>query len=165
MQELFFKRSIPNYGQHKMPIIDAIKRSKFLDNGSKTEKHFTDYHISKDVPRIYESLIIGHVYDHMREFQKAKNAPGINLHAMWFQWYPPGGFHDWHVHPLCHFTNVIYIELPNVEVKTEIKDFNGNIIEVDVSEGDILTFPAFLLHRSPPTTKDKIIISFNTNII
>lgn len=165
IQNLIYKSSILNYSTVKESIIAAIKSSKYLDNDSKTEKHFTDYHISTDIPRIYESLILGHIYNHMRSFQQDFNFNGINLHHMWFQWYPPGGFHDWHVHPLCHFTNVCYINLPDHQAKTEIKDINHNIISIDVKEGDILTFPAFLLHRSPISTQEKIIIAFNTNII
>ena len=41
---------------------------------------------------------------------------------MWFQQYNVGGFHDWHVHPRCHFTNVYYLELPDTNLVTEIKN-------------------------------------------
>ena len=35
---------------------------------------------------------------------------------------------------------------------------------IDITEGQMLTFPASMMHRSPPNTMDdeKIIISFNT---
>jgi hypothetical protein len=165
ISDLFYKNSVPNFKQNKQLIVDSVKRAKNLHIVSDTENHYTDYHISKDLERVYEPVISGYVCNHMRNFQENFNFKGISLHALWFQWYPENGFHDWHVHPYCHFTNVFYVDLPSTDVKTEIKDINGNSIEVSVSEGDILTFPAFLLHRSPITNKEKIVIAFNTNIL
>ena len=45
---------------------------------------------------------------------------------------------------------------------TEFKDEKG----VKAKEGDIITFPAFLFHRSKPNTskKRKTVISFNSSI-
>jgi len=49
---------------------------------------------------------------------------------------------------------------------TEIKTLNNKIIKVNAKEGDILTFPAYLKHRSKPikNEKRKTIISFNTSV-
>ena len=43
---------------------------------------------------------------------------------------------------------------------------DNKIIEVMVEEGDILTFPSYLMHESPVNFCDenKIIISFNIDI-
>ena len=59
-----------------------------------------------------------------------------------------------------NFSNVYYLECPDSYV-TEFKDFN-----IECKEGDILSFPAFLPHRSPIIDKEerKTVIAFNTNI-
>lgn len=168
MNEYFFKRSVVEHPYIKDSLIRLISESVSIHNKSNTEDHITDYHISKDLPRKYEGTVMPLVLDHMREFETKYNFGGISLHAMWFQIYKKGGFHDWHVHPFCHFTNVYYVKLPKPSLKTQIKNpFNNNYTEdIEISEGDILTFPSFFFHRSPAVMDDeeKIIISFNTNI-
>ena len=46
-------------------------------------------------------------------------------------------------------------------------DINKNIIKTNIKEGDIITFPAYLNHRSIKNIfkKDKIIMSFNLDIL
>lgn len=89
----------------------------------------------------------------------------IVLHNAWFQWYEKNDFHVWHIHGGTHFTNIYYLSLPNKDIKTKIKDFDEEK-NFDVSEGQILTIPAYWRHKSPPNTFDepKIIISFNTEL-
>ena len=61
---------------------------------------------------------------------------------------------------------MFYIDLPYNEVATQLYDpINKTIIKPKVKEGDLLTFPANILHRSPKNITDKIktIISFNTS--
>jgi hypothetical protein len=108
------------------------------------------------------------IVEHTNTFKNHYNFEGIQLVSMWFQQYNIGGFHDWHVHPYCHFTNIYFVELPDSKLTTQIKNpFNNHsIMDVVVNEGDILTFPSFFSHSSPLTeTNRKTIISFNINII
>lgn len=162
MNDYIFKRSVQYHESIKEQLVSLISISPCLNHVTNTENHITDYHISTDITRTYEECIMPVVVEHIREFQTFYNFSGIKLHHLWFQKYKKGGFHSWHVHPFCHFTNVYYISLPNKTISTEIKGVN-----VTVNEGDILSFPSFLLHQSPVNTYDeeKLIVSFNTNII
>jgi len=55
--------------------------------------------------------------------------------------------------------------LPPDAPKTEIL-IDNEIIQLDVSEGDIVSFPAYIFHRSPPNKgRTKTIISFNTSFL
>jgi hypothetical protein len=93
---------------------------------------------------------------------------GIVFSNFWFQQYYNSDFHGWHVHMHCHWTNVYFAELPDLNIKTEIMKFGNNeLITYDVQEGDIISFPSMLYHRSPPNPSNnrKTIISFNTNFI
>ena len=80
---------------------------------------------------------------------------------IWFQQYNKLSSHSWHTHEFAHFTNVYFVELPTKSLATEILD----IKKLDLNEGDLLTFPAYIYHRSPINlgNKRKTIISFNCN--
>ena len=76
--------------------------------------------------------------------------------------------HKWHVHGRAHWSNVYFVELPNRDMKTQIFDIRKEkLIEYDVKEGDIISFPAMLCHSSPPNLSDerKTIIAFNTSFM
>ena len=81
------------------------------------------------------------------------------IHNWWFQIYDKDSKHGWHTHPGSHFTNVYFIELPDSTLATEIKGHNN----LNIKEGDLITFPAYWPHRGPinTTNKRKTIISFN----
>jgi hypothetical protein len=83
----------------------------------------------------------------------------------WFQQYTNNDFHDWHLHNEVNYTNVYYLELPDKDEKTQIYNILDNtIIDIDIKEGDLVTFPSHLIHRSKPLqSKRKTIISFNSD--
>ena len=80
---------------------------------------------------------------------------------IWYQQYNSNDEHDWHTHTGSHYTNIYFVELPDKDMKTEILD----MANIDVKEGDIISFPAFIFHRSKPnkSNKRKTVISFNTS--
>ena len=84
--------------------------------------------------------------------------------SAWFNQYLEGGEHNWHNHPGCQFTNCYYLELPDAEYKTDVIGADGKIVEYTVREGDVMTCPAWMKHRSKPNGPErKTIIAFNTN--
>jgi len=85
------------------------------------------------------------------------------IQNIWFQQYKEGDEHDWHNHPHTQFSNVYFLELPSTNMKTEFATHP----DINVSEGDVITFPAHLVHRSKPnqSNKRKTIISFNSSFI
>jgi hypothetical protein len=58
--------------------------------------------------------------------------------------------HHWHIHSGSHFAVVYYMELPYNENSTEFwkKAFPAN-------EGEMVFFPSWWIHRSPPNLYDK----------
>ena len=88
----------------------------------------------------------------------------FGITKVWFNQYSEGGEHDWHNHPGCQFTNCYYLELPDVEYKTEVVGGDGKIIKYNVIEGDVMTCPAWMKHRSKPNGPErKTIIAWNSN--
>jgi uncharacterized protein YjlB len=90
----------------------------------------------------------------------------IELHNFWFQQYKKQNFHDWHVHPGANYSNIYYLELPKKNMATKFfNQYNNKYIEIEIKEGDLLTFPACILHCSDSFYEDatKTIISFNSS--
>lgn len=158
-------------------LIDSFKKehdtrmpSKYVEKGNDKlmSSVYSDWHIPS-VPRPYlvkffkeiEHLIVNvgstiHM-DRFGEFE-------WKIHAAWFQQYYNGGTHWWHVHQECQFTNIYFLELPDENYKTEIIGLNDEKIEYQAKEGQMITLPSFLMHRSKPNQSErKTIISFNTS--
>jgi len=136
----------------------SINKNIYGDKISKTD-FFSDTQSS------YVNDLSIHLQDHIL---KVLQIPKFVLKEVWFQQYCKSDTHSWHVHEHTHFTNVYFLELPQPEFKTEIREFGTtNLIEYNATEGDIVTFPGFLEHRSPILESDqrKTIISFNVSLV
>ena len=81
---------------------------------------------------------------------------------VWYQQYKKGDYHGWHRHPNNTFSNVYYVSLPKNSASTSFR-YSGKEFEINVKEGQILTFPSYLEHCSKPNPSDQIktVISFN----
>ena len=108
-------------------------------------------------------IIINEISKSFKKF----GSNGLMFGNFWFQQYNENDIHDWHIHKFCHWTNIYFLELPYNDCKTEIRNFGSNsLISYTAKEGDVISFPSFLYHRSPKIANGrKTIISFNTNFI
>ena len=87
----------------------------------------------------------------------------INGDMMWFHRMNKGDYDNWHNHSFCQWVGVYYIDLP-VGQQTLLQDYEGNVFKPDVSEGQLLIFPASYIHKSPEVTDRKTVINFNFNV-
>jgi len=157
-----FIYDVPNHEEHKKIIIELIK--KIPQNRFDDVSH-TDWNIPSSMQKDWQHYFNKNIYTYFEENFKSLVNVKVFIDNLWFQWYETNDKHDWHTHQKSHFTNIYYLNLPNKNTKTIVKDFN-NFKNFDVREGQILTFPSFWSHRSPPNNfkESKIIISFNTNL-
>jgi hypothetical protein len=105
------------------------------------------------------------IYEEIENIHKVLLVPKFELQNFWFQQYESNDYHSWHNHFQSTYASVYYVELPDASVATEFKNpVTGEIIKPSVKEGDILTFPASIIHRSPPNNSGgrKTIIAINT---
>ena len=131
----------------------------------------SDYHLHEDIHRPYITYFYDHVaFEHMNFIGRLLGLEtkdctfSWEIVRTWFQQYYEKADHDWHTHPRCNYTNVYFLELPNEKYKTEILDSNGKLIYYEAQEGDIITFPAGMQHRSAPNSSErKTVISFNSD--
>ena len=160
-----FILDVPKHNQYKdqlLKLIDEMPRMPF-EGVSKS-----DWKLPKSFKREYLGLFYAKVIkssmDKLQAYFKANNWDIANG---WFQQYNKNSYHQWHTHPDANWTNSYFLELPDPEFKTEIKNKIKNkneILKYDVKEGQLLCFPAYLLHRSKPNgNKRKTVIAFNSN--
>lgn len=160
---------IPNFKNHKkqlMNLINKIPLNPLITNLEKISHQ--DYNLPREMNRDYWKYF----YKHLLPFYEKKMLEifkynQVKIIDMWFQVYKPKDFHSFHTHPKAHFTNVLFIKLPEQILRTEVHLPNKKIWIPEISEGDIITFPAYLRHQSPinNSKKDKVVISFNTDIL
>jgi len=87
----------------------------------------------------------------------------IFVDIMWFHQMNKGDYDNWHNHFACQWIGIYYIDLPEGE-QTELMDFEGNVFQPEVKEGDLLIFPSGYVHRSPPCNNRKTIVAFNFSV-
>jgi|TARA_R100001460_G_scaffold6517_4_gene17102 uncharacterized protein YjlB len=155
---------VNNFKEHKKNLIDLIFKIPQTIRVSSDEKIFhTDWAIPNTMRREYKEYFEKNILkDFLNNFLIKNKFNEVEIDNIWFQVYNTGDFHKFHTHAKANFTNVFYLQLPTSCVKTNIVD-----VDLEIEEGDILTFPAFMKHESPINKfkEFKIIISFNTNVL
>ena len=145
---MLFKSTIENFQDIKQELLNKISVFGNVRHTNVDQTCISDWDLPAETPRAYGELFLKAVkphLEHMKESLKVENYEIINY---WFQQYQNNDYHGWHVHRSCHYANVFFIELPKLDLKTEIYNLKNERIDVDINEGDILTFPAFLKHKA-----------------
>ena len=165
---------ISNFQSHEklkddlLNIIACSDSEHAISHDAEVDISRTDWNISSNFSRSWVEYFVPHLIPKMKEMYLELGYDGFSIHEIWFQQYRQNSQHGWHTHS-ANFTNVYYLELPDNSPRTQIVNaFNqSEIIELDVKEGDIVTFPSFVIHRAPinKSTERKTIISYNTNAL
>jgi hypothetical protein len=155
--------TVKNHEEHKKTLLKLIGDFERLHDTKDYTNCSTDFNISQDIERDYLDYFHLHILDDVIESISKQLAPcEWDVLMAWFQQYNQSNVHSWHNHAYTQFTNCYFLELPDASHKTEILDINGNILEYDAKEGDIITFPAWMKHRSKPHEgEQKTVIAFN----
>jgi uncharacterized RmlC-like cupin family protein len=158
----------PYHNELKQSILNAINTqqeyNRVLTYDKQTDISKSDWNTSKtDSSRLWLSIFKPGLDEYLTNAVETLGYKSFNINEIWFQQYEPSAKHGWHVHS-GNWTNVYFLEFPVGSPKTQMKNPLSNVItEFDVSEGDILTFPSFIVHRAPInfTPYRKTIISWN----
>lgn len=166
-----FKSTVEGHGFIKERILESINPDKNKRFGVETHNqkiYHTDWYVPSNVFKPYYSVVGGLLEAHNKKVFELLNTTdqGIEIQTVWFQQYKTGCFHGPHTHGGCNFSNVYYVDLPPGTPKTTFS-FMGKKYDVDIKEGDIITFPGYLLHESPVNESEytKTVIAFNTNMV
>jgi len=147
-------------------LIDKLGEHSIIEEHGKIPQRIsnTDWFLTLNETPAYFNMFSPMVAEHCRQVKNMLKLPvDIKCVDYWFQQYRTGDYHSWHTHANCLYSNIYYLDLPEGTSKTTFK-FIDKEFEVDVEEGDILTFPGSMLHCSKPNTSEhtKTVIAFNT---
>ena len=163
---------IKKFNEHeilKQKLLSAINQQQEFEPLTTPNQNIVrcDWVTSRhDKNREWVKIINNDLHKHLEEWCNTLRYEYFEIHEMWFQQYTTGGKHAWHTHG-DNFTNVYYLDLPHDSSQTEwIGPVTGNIHTFDVSEGDIISFPSWLIHRAPINSSNKVktIISWNMEV-
>ena len=164
MKSFYIVTDVKEHAQNKnkfLELIDSMPQSN-LEGISKT-----DWNLPKEQKREYLDYFYEMIIPYMNEMASLLKCKTWSIDNGWFQQYNIQDNHGWHTHEKSNYTNVYYLHLPNNSIKTEVYDVTNNTIinDFDVKEGQILTFAAGTIHRSPLNDTDdkKVVIAFNSN--
>lgn len=159
---------VSNFKEHKKLKKDFLNLiNKIPLNSYKADREdilHTDWNLPKEYKREYADLFLKNISPYMIKIAKKLYSKTCKVNNIWFQQYKKNNLHNWHNHQQSNYTNIYYLELPNKNMKTQLYDlYNKKILTFNVNEGDLLTFPANMLHRSKKNNSNnrKSIISFN----
>lgn len=161
----YVTNKIKNHKEIKDILIKKINNSKYetvYNYPDKIKK--TDFYL-ENKKNEWSDLFINNCLEEIRESHLSLGYSNYKIKNIWFQEYAKMDYHGWHNHEDVTFSNVYYLKLERENYATEILNpFSREVISVQASEGDIVTFPAYLNHRSPVNVseKNKIVIVFNT---
>ena len=157
-----FKSKVPNHQEIKNTLlqqINLIPKNPYIKPESGEHILHTDWNLPREMHREYAPLFLEMIKPHMMEITKALLVKRYEIGWFWFQQYGCQGSHSWHTHAHTHLASVYFLECPKGS-STKFKHF-----EEECEEGDILSFPAFLPHMSPPIEDNSIktVIAFNAS--
>jgi hypothetical protein len=162
----FFVSNVEEHLEIKDSILGQIKSAGTYSFVNKEQNIYnTDWHLSPNFDRSYWDIFYPYAVKHLEELNNYCEFSSIGIKNYWFQQYVQGGFHDWHIHNECNFSSVYFLDLPETQLSTVFR-FNRNDFQIDVREGQIVTFPSHYVHKSKINTTNKIktVISFNSYI-
>jgi len=162
IQSEFLIYDVPGADKHKKVLLELIDE---MPNNPYEQITKTDWNLPKNFERTYRKYFdskIGTPY--AAEIIKYFKAEKYMIEKIWFQQYEEKSLHSYHSHPKANFTNVYFLELPDEQFKTSIK-IKDKEYDYEVKEGQIITFPAYILHTSKENGNfRKTVISFNSSI-
>jgi hypothetical protein len=142
-----------------LSFIDKIPKNPFKDENQNISN--TDWNLPQSFKREYLDYFYKIITPYMDKIAIILDSKKWNINNGWFQQYTKSEGHEWHTHAKTNFTNVYFVELPSTSLGTEILNYQ----KLDLKEGDLLTLPGHVYHRSPKnfTNERKTIISFNSD--
>jgi hypothetical protein len=150
VNDLIYRSKISDHESKKKQILNWIEyfgTYSLIDNRVNRISN-SDWHLDQDMNKGYMDIIADDVARHHNGLCQELGFEKVQMGKIWFQQYETGDYFYKHNHPDSTFSNVAYIELPDERANTRFY-WKGEEIQIDIEEGEILSFPGFLLHDAP----------------
>jgi len=163
-----FPYIISHFKEHKELKKSVLKsihnmRIESVNNGEEIITK-SDWYLPKETIRPYMEILSVPLDNHLHEvFYKIKYY-NYKVQNFWFNQYKFNATHGKHQHHGISWVCIYYLDIPkHTPITHFINLFDEEVFVPEVNEGDIITFPGFIWHYSPPNTSDKTktIISLN----
>lgn len=162
LNSFYIKTKFKNHKKLKKQFLDLIDQMPNIKYDTITK---SDY--NSNTPKTYEKFFYYYFEEVLNEIGKVIKSKDVEITSLWFQQYYKKDNHQWHTHPRVSYSNIYYLELP--ESKEQTQFFNlltkKPYSNINIKEGDIITFNAAMPHRSKTLLSDKrkTVIVFNSN--
>lgn len=161
----FFVTKVSNHTQAKKAILEAIEQQGcygFKNDAQQISN--TDWHLSPTFNRPYMNIAGSILAGHLELLKTNYGYDSVSLKNYWFQQYKKGDYHSEHTHPSCSFSSIYYVDFGKDSPRTNFI-YKGKTFSFEVEEGNIISFPSFLIHFSPENQSKhvKTVISFNAD--
>ena len=185
-----FKYKMNNYQEWNSQLLDYIYDLKKNDEIGLERSNISGWHSKpfdlkkKDsIQHKFFLAITSYIFDVFKNYGWKANPERIICSEMWAIINKKNNFNILHTHPNSYLSAAYYVKTtkecgkfmiedplsvsrhnyPIIEKKTEL---NVKTVGLEVEEGDLLIFPAYLPHKvgMNKTDKDRVVVSFNINI-
>lgn len=168
LKSFYIVTDIIEHNQNKNMLLSLInKMQKESIKGDHSIISKTDWTLPAETKREYLDYFFKMIEPYVIKMSKKLKCNNWSIDNGWYQIYNENDVHGWHTHQRVNYSNVYYLHLPNDVVKTQLYDIKEEKImdEIEVKEGQMFTFPAHIIHRSPPNNSKemKAVIVFNSN--
>jgi len=167
----YFVRKMPYHYENKQIILDMIDRVERVDDTvtmpDDRYQRITKYDylmVDTVTNRPWVDFITPKILNVLNTMPPELGFAIPDIRAIWFQQYQTKDHHQWHPHCGCNWAGIYFLESPHYSHITEyIEPFTQRLFSFNAQEGDIVIFPAQLLHRSSEFFSDdrKTVIAFN----
>ena len=161
------------------------KDSKGLERSNKGGWHSKNFALAVEdsIQKEFAVIVQQYILNVFQNYGWKTENKNIRIKEMWAIINKEGNFNVLHTHPNCYLSAAYYVKAPencgrfNVESPNiarrhsfpEINirnELNTEGAGVDINEGDLLIFPAYLPHKvkTNESSEDRIVISFNVDI-
>ena len=185
-----FKYKVENYKTFNKELEEYIYKLKEEDNEGVVRSNRGGWHSKSFKVREKGSIqnrftheLSKYIFDTIRSYGWKCIPERIVVSELWAMINKPKDFNVIHTHPNEYLSAAYYVKAPEKAGKFVIEnpttvatqfypapekqtEFNIKAAALEIEEGDLLLFPAYLPHKvnENKSDKDRIVISFNVNI-
>ena len=167
----YFVRKMPYHGENKQMILEMIDKVERVDTTTtKTNDRYQritkyDYLVVDTLTnRPWVDFVTPKIFNVLNSMPEQLGWGVPDIRSMWFQQYETSDHHQWHPHCGVNWAGIYFLEAEDSSCITEfIEPFTQNRFRFNAQEGDIVIFPAQLVHRSSEfsSAQRKTVIAFN----
>ena len=151
-------------------ILNEIKLSTHYENIDHGEYYSdkvsrADMDLCGDPNRSWVKVLLPNLSISINEMLSNMAYNGFKIKDMWYHQYVKGDCYGWHIHDKM-YAGIYYLEFGKSSGRTQIcSPFSLKSTKINAQEGDVVIFPAHLMHRALPNSDErKTVVSFNFNL-